>query len=227
MRGLASRIVALLLTAIVSWAAAAEQAPVIGTTTASVAAAGVGQTGAPLVINNRTVFVFRGTMLGLNPRERADAAVPRIESVLARGGPGKVTLRHTSEGWGVEVDGVLAFLVAPSDIGAPTDDALEQAAQRTADDLRMAIDVGREVHDVRLILIGLGFSVLATLVYAGIVAGLFAGERRIHQSLAATVQKHAAAIKVGGVTAIGAGEIPVLTKRALDVLAWLLILIAT
>jgi len=40
--------------------------------------------GAPLIVNNRTVFVFRGTVFGATAEDRAEASASRLEVALTR-----------------------------------------------------------------------------------------------------------------------------------------------
>ena len=183
--------------------------------------------GAPLVINNRTVFVFRGTAFGATAEDRADASASRVDAALARGGPGTVSSRETSEGTIVLVDGQGVFLIVPADVGIGERDGVASAAEQAVAALRDAIAVGRESRDLRVILFACGMSALAALLYGAIVRTLWVARRRIGRRLLARVEVHAGRLKLAGVEAFGAQHAMLLTRRAVDVIAVALILFAT
>ena len=183
--------------------------------------------GAPLVLSNRTVFVFRGMVLGATAEARAEASASRIDAALSRGGPGVVTSRETSEGRIVLVDGQGVFLIAPADVGVGQSEGVAIAAEQAVTTLREAIAVGRESRDLRLILMAAGLSALAALLYVVVARVLWLARRRIGQRLLARVETHAGRLKVAGVEAIGVQHLMLLTRRAVDLVAGLLILFAT
>ena len=183
--------------------------------------------GAPLVINNRTVFVFRGTVFGATAEDRAEASASRVDGALARGGPGNVTSRETSEGTIVSIDGQGVFLIVPADVGIGERDGVAPSAERAVAALRDAIAVGRESRDLRVILLASGLSALAALVYAAVVRTLWAARRRIGKRLLPRVEVHAGRLKLAGVEALGVQHVMLLTRRAVDLVAGVLILFAT
>ena len=183
--------------------------------------------GAPLVINNRTVFVFRGTAFGATPEDRAEASESRLEAALARGGPGTVTSRETSEGTIVLVDGQGVFLIVPGDVGIGDREGVAPAAEQAVAALGEAIAVGREGRDLRVILLGTGLSALAALLYAGIVRMLWKARLRIGQRLLRRVDEQAGRLNDSGFQAFGVQHAMLLTRRAVDIVAALLIVFAT
>ena len=64
-----------------------------------------------LVVFNRSIVTFRANFLGATPTQRADAAKERINGLLARGGPGIVSVEPVPQGSVVKIDGSLAFFV--------------------------------------------------------------------------------------------------------------------
>src|SRR5436189_3442127 len=118
-----------MLTAVGAGTALAQAAaPSAGNTHVGTAAAPT--RGAPLILNNRTVFVFRGTAFGAAPEDRAEASASRLEAALARGGPGAVASRETSEGTIVLVDGQGVFLIVPGDVGIGEREIAPAAAEQ-------------------------------------------------------------------------------------------------
>ena len=67
---------------------------------------------APLMFANRKVFVFRATLAGYAPDERAAGAQRRLAGVLAKHGVLKATTHMIPEGTQVLLDGVQLFVGA-------------------------------------------------------------------------------------------------------------------
>lgn len=123
------------------------------------------------------------------------------------------------------VDGQGVFLIVPADVGIGEREGVAPAAEQAVAALREAIAVGRESRDLRVILLATGLSALAALLYAAIVRGLFVVRRRIGKRLLPRVEERASQLK--GVAAFGVQHVMLLTRRAVDVVAGVLILFAT
>ena len=87
----------------------------------SPAIAQTGQAGttadAPLVIGNRTIFVFRAPLGEFSAEERAAGARKRIENALATGGEGWTSVKPAAQGHVVALDGKPMFHVLSGDAG--------------------------------------------------------------------------------------------------------------
>ena len=182
---------------------------------------------APLVFENRTIVVFRTSLLGHPPSDRADGARRRLERLVEKGGGQAVTSRVIPQGITVELDGTTVFAVTPGDV----DDLAGATLQSTADEavraLTLAVTAVHEQSDFRRILWAVGLSVLATLIYAGLLYGVIAANRRLSRWLSATLQAKAEKLKVAGVIVLHPRQFVTFAQRLVVFGAWLLGLFIT
>ena len=182
---------------------------------------------APLVVNNRTVIVFRAPLLGYSPKQRALAAARRIDEVLDRLGLDVVSVRKLPEGNLISLDGAGVFMVTPGDVEGLSGDTLDSVTQQAADGLKLAVQEGHELHDVRQLLVAAGLTGAVTLFYLLVVRGCVVANRRLGARLATAVQKRIAKLKVAGVTAVQPAHFLAVTRYLVAVLAWAVGLFAT
>ena len=89
MTALCRLLCALLLTTLCGPAFAADPLPPTTTTTA--------RPQARLTVANRTIFVFRTTLAGFSPDDRAEGARKRLDAVLAKNGPQRASIHPINE----------------------------------------------------------------------------------------------------------------------------------
>jgi hypothetical protein len=104
------------------------------------------QAGVPLVINQRTIHVFRGPLGMFSAEERVEGARRRIEPLLELPGEGWTSARSTPQGVLVELDGKPLFLVLPSDANTLAGETPEALANRAT---RVLNRVWSEAHELR------------------------------------------------------------------------------
>ena len=174
-RGVATAAVALGLLAVPAMLRAQTAVPASGVAAAAPPAAAARETS--IVVNQRTIATFRANVLGRSARERALAGNIAVRAVLQRGGPGRVAV-WTGEGLaGLQIDGAIVFYLAADDLDDAT--PLAEAADEVRARLQRAVDEVRETHDWRRIGIGVGLSVVATVVAYLLMRALFALRRRL------------------------------------------------
>src|SRR5262245_56071044 len=61
--------------------------------------------GAPVTLFNREVTVLRAPFFGVSATDRARRTEGRLDDILARGGPGTVTVRREPQGDVLSIDG--------------------------------------------------------------------------------------------------------------------------
>jgi small-conductance mechanosensitive channel len=135
--------------------------------TAVVAQPSVGEP-AELKIANRSVVTMRASVFGAVPAERAEASADRIHDLTRKGGPLQVTTRALAEGAVVLVDGKPVFRVLHEDVDQEAGETVDEVAAAAASTLQQALNEIREGQDARTLLPAAGYSLLATLLLAGL-----------------------------------------------------------
>jgi small-conductance mechanosensitive channel len=222
------RRIAVTLAAVLGLAACAVAAAQDAATAAPQAAASASAAPTvPLMIFNRTVFVFRETVLGYRPSERAALAAQRIRGLLHRGGPGTVSLQPTAQGIHVNIDGTLAFMVAPGDADALNGEPVEAAAARAAQALAQAIAETREARDLQAMTRAGAIAAGATLVYLALLWALRRTRRAAGRRLLDAASRHSQRLQVAGVSLIESERTFRLLSRALLALSTIVALLLT
>jgi small-conductance mechanosensitive channel len=181
----------------------------------------------PLQFQNRTIVVFRASLMGYSASARADGALRRIERLLKKAGDGIVTAKAIPQGMTIEVDGETVFAVTPADVDEPAGDTLQSTADDAVRTLAIAIKEEREQQNPVRMLTAAGLAVLATLFYAALLYGIVKGTRRLISRLSAALKARVEKIKVGGVIALHPDQLVGSVRLMVNLLAWLVALLAT
>jgi small-conductance mechanosensitive channel len=173
---------------------------------------------APLVVHNREIFVFRATLTGYTPRERAEAAGERLDSALERGaGPG-VTSVPIEDMRLVKLGEVGIFFIAPGDLGPG--ETLDAAAARAEQTLTRVLAETREARDLTAILhatlaVAIATALLVVLVWLLVRAARWLGSRAHNLARAAAER-----VRVGGYTALSPDSVGALARNGVRLAAW-------
>ena len=182
---------------------------------------------ASLTVFNRDIVAFREPILGFSPAERASMAGDRIQSLLARGGPGDVQMRSVPQGVGLTLDGSLAFVVAPGDADALAGETDEAAAARAADKLRRAIAETRELRSPHAMARAVALALGVTLLWAGLLWALAWTSRSLGDRLLGAAKARAERLKFGNVHLFEHERTLSLLRRLLTAVFWFLALLFT
>jgi len=182
---------------------------------------------APLRFENRTIVVFRASVLGRTPLERAEGARQRIEQAIGKGGAGAVTTRALPQGTAVEIDGTAMFVVTPQDVDEPVSETLPPTVEEAVRTLKVALEERHEQYDFWGLLKAAGFAALATLIYAALLYAIVAANRWLTSRLAGVLQARVEKLKVAGVIALLPSQVLVIVQRLILAAAWIVALFAT
>ena len=182
---------------------------------------------APLVFNNRNIVVFRSMFLGHAPAERAEAAQKRIELLVDKNSGSSVTSRPIPEGITVDIDRALAFVITPGDVDDLSGATLQSTAEEAVRQLSLALREAQEQASFRQLLKAVVLALLATLIYAALVYGIVAANRRLSAWLSAAVKEKIRTLKVAGVTVVHATQFLKVSQRLIVLCVWVLGLFAT
>lgn len=182
--------------------------------------------GHPVVLAGDTIIVLRGHLGALSAGERAAAAAERLRGLLEAGGLGAADSTHV-----VEDRGMQAVMVGPRTIVV----VLEEDAQPGSTAVLTAREAasrlsGALAREVRArtplrILIGIGFSLLATLVVLGFAQGLKLAVRRVRAMVMPWVRTTIPDIGLGGFTLLRASQAARGVDLVIAVVRWALLTI--
>ncbi|MDH4873418.1 mechanosensitive ion channel [Pseudomonas sp. BN515] len=179
-----------------------------------------------LKIANRSIFVFRGTILGESPEARASRARAVIGEMLDGTEEPKVGLDTIQDSYLVLLGDRRAFIVSPKDVDATAGDVRE-SAEDAAQRLRQVVAESAEARSLRFLLTAGGYSALATLLYLGLLRLL----TRVHQKALAwlpkRMRKHTSALKIGQTQLVDSSNLFPVVRRLLALLYWSVVLLLT
>ncbi|NTY90210.1 mechanosensitive ion channel family protein [Pseudomonas putida] len=179
---------------------------------------------APLTVINRTVLVFRATLLGETPAVRAQRAKKVIEDTLQETNDLEVRLDPILHSYLVLLGGRRAFIVTPLDAAADSITAGEAAAQ-AAENLRLVVEETRQARSLRFLLTALGYSAVATLIFFILAKAAGFCRRKLLGLLPALMGKHSERFKVGHTQLFDLQNLYYLIDRSLWLLYWLVVLL--
>ena len=120
----------------------------------------------PINLMNRHIFTIRSGVMGYSQEERAMAIKFRIEVAMKKIGGDHVSLQPTPEGGRfVELNGLTVFQIRPSDLDPLTGESIDEAANNAVENLKIAVRESREQSNSKLILQGIGLSILASVLF--------------------------------------------------------------
>ncbi len=181
---------------------------------------------AELKIANRSIIVFRATVLGENPEARVERARAVINEVVGGTDDVEVRLDSIQDDYLVLLGNRRAFIVSPKDVG-PGDADVRQTAEAAAQRLRQVVGETQEARNLRFLLMAGGLSAAATLLFMGLLRLLSFCHRRLLSWLPDRVQRHTSALKVGHAQLIDSGNLLLVTRRLFGLVYWVLVLLLT
>ncbi len=219
----------LLISLVLALGAAAPAAAVEASTilVAQAAPGATAERSATLSLHNRRIFEFRASLSGYSPRERAEAAGHRLDAVIARHGPGEVTVESIAEGNRVLVDGARVFVITPGDVNALVDETLESITREAVSALGIALAEATEQRDLRTVLMALGYILIATLAYVILIRLLNRYTGKLREVLAEKLGEKVEKLRIAGMQVVNPARFRSGVEIAVTVGYWLLALVAS
>lgn len=103
-----------------------------------------------LKIGNRSVFVFRGALLGETPANRAKRATASIADALQSDDDLTVRIDPIQSSFLVLLGYNRAFIVSPSDVGSP-ERSVRDLAEQAASNLRLVVTENGEARSLKFL----------------------------------------------------------------------------
>jgi small-conductance mechanosensitive channel len=182
---------------------------------------------AELKVANRSIMVFRATLLGETPASRAKRAKSVIGEALDDADDLAVTLDPVLKSYMVLLGSRRAFIVTPQDFDTSEFESTRQAAEAAAAKLGQVVAEVHEARSLRVILWSVGATLLATGIYLGLLLGLVYLRRRLLKKLPGLMHRHTQALKVGEIPLVDASFLYPLVRRLLELLRWAVVLLLT
>lgn len=179
---------------------------------------------AELKVANRSIMVFRDTLLGETPELRARRAEAVVNEVLEGAEELQVTLDPFQDSYLVLLGDRRAFIVSPKDLG-PTDESVRQAAENAAERLRQVVTETQQARSLRFLATAAGLSALATLLYIALLRGILYLYRKLLDLLPRLMHRHTSSLRIGQTPLIDTSFLYPLVSRLLWLVYWTLVLL--
>jgi small-conductance mechanosensitive channel len=180
-----------------------------------------------LVLFSRPIFTFRGSLIGVSARDRAQRAHGRIHDQLELSGAHTVSTVADPLGIEIQIDGATSFVVTLSDLDPARDETLEQAAQRAAAALTIAIRESAESRSLETLTRALALAMAGTALYSALVWLALRGRRVLVRQLVAVTERHTAKVHVGGMALLHRDRLTKVVRVVLTLVYRVLVLVFT
>ncbi|MFZ6863742.1 mechanosensitive ion channel family protein [Undibacterium sp. Ji67W] len=175
---------------------------------------------ARLTVFNRDIVVFRSTVLGMHPFERATRAQARIAQQTEMSGEHHAKAVAVAPGMLIQIDGAGSFYISPEDIDPFQQETLESVTENAVKALNQSL-----AHSLSSILHALGYTALATLIFAGAIWLLIKLRRMVMRRLVNFAHEKMAELNDVGALLIRRDRINWMLRKTLQLLTWLIILL--
>lgn len=182
---------------------------------------------AELKVANRSVMVFRATILGEPPVSRVKRAKAVIGEALDEADDLNVTVDPVLDSYMVLLGSRRAFIVSAKDFDASEFDSAQQAAEAAARNLRLVVSETQEARSLQLIIRSVGAAVFATVIYIVLLYAMAYLRRKLLKKLPGLVHRHSQALKVGRTQLFDVSYLYPLVSRAFEWLRWAVVVLLT
>ncbi|MBK6594696.1 MAG: mechanosensitive ion channel family protein [Burkholderiales bacterium] len=180
-----------------------------------------------LVLFSRQIFGFRGSLLGVSAIDRSKRAFARIQAQLELPGPHAVSVKAGTVGLEVQINGATSFVVTTGDLDPAREETLEQAAQRAAAALTIAIRESAESRSLETLTRALALAVAGTALYGALIWLAARARAALVRQLVDLTHRHTPKLRVGGVALLQRDRMTRLVRLALTLVYRLLLLLLT
>ncbi len=176
-----------------------------------------------LKIANRSVMVFRGTILGETPELRAQRAAVVIHEALASDDDLTVRIDPIQNSYLLLMGHRRAFIVTPQDL--ETESSVRAVAETAAGNLRQVVEESREARNLHFLFKAAGFSAVASVLYVFLLRGAGYVRRKLLDQIPKAIQRHTYLLQVGHTPIIDMQNLYFLVSRMLWLIYWALVML--
>ena len=174
---------------------------------------------APLVLQHRTIIVFRAPLGALTAADRAAAAARRIDALAELSGTDSVAAKAVPEGMLVSVGSSPIFTITHGDVDTLGAATLAQTTGAAIAQVHAVLLAAREERSVTHIVTAVGFAAAATVVFLLALRLLLLARRFVLSRLPAA-RSQLSDIAVAGFTLLSTESLLLLVRRIVGLLAW-------
>lgn len=175
---------------------------------------------APLVVQNRVVFVFRAPLGSRTPADRAADAAQRIRMLAQDETTDTIATRPIAQGVLLSVGPRGVFTITPADVDSLNGETIDDASRAAAERLRVALVAEREQQSLSHLATGIGLSIVATIFFLAVLRLLRRGRHFALDRLPKVAGPRIPNLAVAGFTLLDADQILSFLRRIADLLAW-------
>jgi len=175
---------------------------------------------APLVVHKREIFVFRTTLSGYTPEERAQTAQRRLQRILDKGLHPTVSVVPVGDTRSVELGGQGLFFIAPGDVDTASGETLDVAAAHAAEKLTQVLAETAEARDPTAIAHAAVAVLIGTVLLIALIWGLVRATRWLGERAYAVTHDTCEHFKIGGFTALNPHGMGRVARNAVRLAAW-------
>ena len=177
---------------------------------------------AELKIDNRSVIVFRGTLLGESPAARVHRATTIIGEALENGGELAVGIDPIQDSYLVLLGYSRAFIVTPQDVDPPGT-SVRAAAEKAAANLRQVVVESGEARSLHFLLRAAGYAALASVLYGLLLRAAASAVAARPGPCRADNRRRTHLLRLGGTPLLDTQHLQGLLGRSLSLLYWLVV----
>jgi small-conductance mechanosensitive channel len=175
---------------------------------------------AALVIQNRTITVFRSRFQGRSPKVRMEGAQRQFQEATNSPEADAVTSRNIPQGVLVSIGEQSIFVLTPEDLDQVSEETMDEAGNRAVNNLRVAYAETLELRDAKRVSEAIGLTVLATAL---LLFGFWVLHRlrKFGQvRLTRVASSHVRSVRIGDFTFLTRERLLNLTRGLLKIFVW-------
>jgi len=191
----------------------------------ALASQGLTNSPAIVMIHNRPIVIFFKPLPGGTTEQRVKLAEERINRVLSGNTLGKVTSKEIEIGTIISIGENELLLITPEDANPALGQSKKEIVNRAVRNLTLAVEEVKEWRSPRHILMALGYTLLATLLYVAILWGLGRFSRWTERRLEKIEEKWVGQVDIKGFSLLE--HVTQVTHILMKIAAWTVGLFAT
>ncbi|MCH4901848.1 MULTISPECIES: mechanosensitive ion channel family protein [unclassified Pseudomonas] len=180
-----------------------------------------------LKVANRSIMVFRATLLGEAPTSRVKRAKAVISEALEEADDLAVSIDSIQDSYLILLGTKRAFIVSPKDVDNLQYPSVQLAAEAAAEKLRQVVAETGEARSLKLMVRSLGAVAIATGIYFVLLWGIAWLRKKLLRKLPELMHRHTQALRVGRIQLVDANYLYSLVNRLFWLVRWLVILLLT
>lgn len=180
-----------------------------------------------LVIDGTQVFTFRGELTGFSPAARKNRAQSRIEDLIKREIPGKVTSKQINEGNLIMLGDRGIFVITPGDIDPLKNGTVESETQKVTDLLNNLFEAERKKRTSSAYIFAVIQSVTALALFILFIIFTARSTKKLNDFISSKLATGGKTVKSDLLKAFHAEEITARAGNLITAVSWIIYLIMT